>query len=316
MPEAPSTWSLAHGRSLVFDRPRIVAILNTTPDSFHEASRTGGVDEAVDRANCFADDGADMLDIGGESTRPGAERVPAAEQVRRVVPVIRAIRESPGPASGLPISVDTTLAEVAREAILAGADAINDVASGSEDDAVFALAAEHGAGLILMHRLRPPDADSYSDRYETPPAYADVVAEVRSFLQDRAAAAIRAGVAPASIVLDPGLGFGKTVEQNFELIARTAELAAMGYPVMSAASRKSFIGAAASPGRETAPAERLAGSLAVSIEHARRGARLLRVHDPKEHAEALRVVLAIGGAEAPTGGEAGSGLSSELPSGL
>ncbi|TVS07917.1 MAG: dihydropteroate synthase [Phycisphaerales bacterium] len=296
MPESPPTWSLAHGRSLVLDRPRIVAILNTTPDSFHEASRTGSVAETVDRAHRFAQEGADMLDIGGESTRPGAERVPPAEQVRRVVPVIRAIRESSGPASGLPISVDTTLAEVAREAILAGADAINDVASGSEDDAVFALAAEHGAGLILMHRLRPPDADSYSDRYTQPPAYTDVVAEVGAFLRQRALAALRAGVGPASIVIDPGLGFGKTVGQNFELIARTAELAAIGYPVMSAASRKSFVGAAASPGRETAPAERLAGSLAVSIEHARLGALLLRVHDPKEHAEAMRTVLAIGGA--------------------
>lgn len=294
MPEAPPTWSLAHGRSLVLDRPRIVAILNTTPDSFHEASRTGDVAGAVARADRFALDGADMLDIGGESTRPGAERVTPAEQVRRVVPVIRAIRESSGPASDLPISVDTTLAEVAREAILAGADAINDVAAGGEDDRLFALAAEHGAGLILMHRLRPPSRDSYSDRYDEPPAYADVAAEVGAFLRDRAAAAVRAGVAPASIVLDPGLGFGKTVEQNFELIARTGELAAMGYPVMSAASRKSFIGAAASPGRETSPADRLAGSLAATIEHARRGALLLRVHDPKEHAEAVRVMLAIG----------------------
>ncbi len=236
------------------------------------------------------DAGADMLDIGGESTRPGAARVSVAEQIQRTVPVIAAIRELASPARDIPISIDTTLAEVADAALRAGADAINDVSAGVEDAAMFEVAATHGAGVILMHRLLPPEQDSYSDQYTAPPRYDSVVHSVREFLRDRVLAALRAGIARESILLDPGLGFGKTVEQNIDLIRGTGELGALGFPIVSALSRKSFVGRIAAPHRETQPSERLPGTLALSIMHMLAGARVFRVHDVREHREALTAV--------------------------
>lgn len=351
---APAVWQLAHGRSLVLDRPRIMAILNVTPDSFSDGGlhfeaadairhglamlgggagdlpysgvaraslgvasaglrdisdatsraaggHRGGGEIAADRADSpFG--GADLIDIGGESTRPGAVRVPVEEQLRRVLPVIEGILRARPDAL---ISVDTTRAAVARAALEAGAVIVNDVASGTEDEELFAVAGAHRAGLVLMHRLRPPDADSYSDRYvDGIPVYADVVSEVRDFLYARAALAEgRGGVSSGSIVLDPGLGFGKTVTQNYALIAGTAELlrppstrrgeaagSGRAYPLLSAASRKSFIGKVS--GVE-APGERLAGSLAVSVAHCLAGVRLFRVHDVAAHRQALAVAARI-----------------------
>ena len=231
-----------------------------------------------------------MLDIGGESTRPGAERISAEAQIARVVPVIEAIRTQ---LPEIAISVDTTLAPVARRAIEAGADAINDVSGAEEDDAMLDVASSTGAGLILMHRLAPPDRDAFSDQYDSAPRYEDVAETVRTYLADRAELAQRAGVGKSSIVVDPGLGFGKSVEQNLELIRRTNELCALGYPVMSAASRKSFVGRVGLE-RASDPSERLGGSVAVTMLHALAGARLFRVHDVSEHAQALRVFSAIG----------------------
>lgn len=284
------TWRLAHGRAIALDRPRIIAILNATPDSFYDGGRLTDVGAAREAAVRAAEEGADAIDLGGESTRPGASRVRADEQLRRILPALRAIR---GELPSMPISIDTTLAPVAAAAIEAGADAINDVSAGTEDPGMFALAASAGAGLVLMHRLLPPGEDSYSDRYASPPSYGDVVASVRSFLADRAADATRAGVPREGIVLDPGLGFGKSVEQNLELVRRTAELAALGFPILSAASRKSFVGRAGTPGRETGPRERLPATLGVSIAHLAAGARLFRVHDVRAHAEALRAAWEV-----------------------
>ncbi|MBL9031842.1 MAG: dihydropteroate synthase [Phycisphaerae bacterium] len=284
---------MARSRSLALDRPRLVAILNATPDSFYEGSRLtdpGAIAAAAERAVA---EGADMLDIGGESTRPGAGAVSEAEQIRRVVPGIEAIRALQSPAGSVPISVDTTRSEVARRALEAGADAINDVSAGTDDPRILALAAATGAGLVLMHRLVAPAQDNYSDRYETPPAYADVVAEVRGYLSNRASEARAAGVGTDAIAIDPGLGFGKSVEQNVELIRRTGELAALGFPVVSAASRKSFVGRV-SLGRDSMPEERLPGSLAMTVLHLAAGARLFRVHDVAPHAAALRSALALG----------------------
>lgn len=274
-----------------------MAILNVTPDSFHDGGTLPTPQAVADRAACALEQGATLLDIGGESTRPGAAPVTADEQIARVVPAIRAIR-----AAGIdaPISVDTTLATVARAALHAGADAINDIAAGLDDDAMLPLAAETGAGLVLMHRrLRPAD-DVFSDRYETDPVSADIVADVRTFLEARLRAAFDAGVRAEAIVLDPGLGFGKSVRQNLELIARTGELLGLGYPVLSAASRKSFIGRV-SLERDSDPSERLAGSIAVSVAQLHDGAKLFRVHDPGPHAEALRAAWAVHRARA--GGE-------------
>lgn len=230
-----------------------------------------------------------MLDIGGESTRPGAMRVSTDDQIARVIPVIGAVRAA---LPDIAISVDTTRSEVARYAIEAGADVINDVSGAEEDDAMLSIAAEMGAGLILMHRLAPPDKDSFSDRYESAPKYADVVASVREYLSERIAAAQRAGVDASSIAVDPGLGFGKSVEQNIELIRRTKELCTLGYPVMSAASRKSFVGRVGLD-RDSDPSERLGASVAVTVLHAQEGALLFRVHDVMEHVQALRAFAAV-----------------------
>ncbi len=288
-------WCLGSGKSLLLDRPRLMAVVNTTPDSFFASSRTTDVHTAVEMAAAAARDGADMLDIGGESTRPGAARVPEAEQIDRVVPVIAAIRATGGALATIPISVDTTRTGVARAAIEAGADAINDVSAGIEGgDDILNLAASSGAGLVLMHRLVPPDRDSFSDRYEHEPEYDDVVVEVRDALLTRAAAAEAAGVRPEAILLDPGLGFGKTVEQNLDLVRRGDVLVAAGYPVLSAASRKSFVGRVSDPDAEqTAPEDRLPGSVACSVLHLAAGARVFRVHDVGPQRAALAAAWAI-----------------------
>ncbi|HMN41644.1 MAG TPA: dihydropteroate synthase [Phycisphaerales bacterium] len=280
------TWPLAHGRAIALDRVRIVGILNITPDSFSDGGELASVGLAVDAARRMLREGADMLDIGGESTRPGAARVHADEQLRRVLPVIRAVREACG--DDALMSIDTTLAPVAAPAIEAGAHAINDVSACTDDADMLPLAARTGAGLILMHRLAPPSADSYSTHYAAAPAYpGGVVACVREFLTQRIAAALAAGVRRESLVLDPGLGFGKSVEQNLELIARTSELAALGLPILSGLSRKSFTAVAAGLPRETPPRDRLAPTLALSLAHLHAGASLFRVHDVAEHAVAL-----------------------------
>lgn len=284
----PSAWRIASRRLIELDRPRLMGILNITPDSFSDGGLHHGPRSGVGAALRMIEEGASMIDVGGESTRPGAERVPAEEQINRVVPVIEQIRLH----SDVPISIDTTLSKVARAAIDAGADAINDVAAGTEDDDIFALAAERHCGLVLMHRRDRPQDDSYSDQYAAggTPSYDDVVTAVRDFLAERARVAINAGVSPEAIVIDPGLGFGKTVEQNFQLIARTSELVELGYPVLSAASRKSFIGAVT--GVEQ-PSDRAAGSVAVSVMHWASGVRLFRVHDVASHRHALSVAAAV-----------------------
>ncbi len=321
---APS-WSFSPSRpALALTRSHILAILNVTPDSFSDGGALPTPEAAVTAARTALEHGADMLDIGGESTRPGAARVPAQEQIRRVVPAIEAIRRANIAA---PITIDTTLAEVAAAALAAGADAVNDVSAGRDDhDRILTLCAERRAGLILMHRLRPPPEDRYSHEHTAaapplpppppPPDYGreeenrGVVAVVREFLKSRAAAAVAAGVPPAAIVLDPGLGFGKTVEQNFTLIAHMRDFAALGFPILGAASRKSFIGAAMSassdapetddgrsahtahiarPAPLPPPRERITGSVAAAVIMHARGVRLFRVHDVRPHVEALRI---------------------------
>lgn len=304
-PHPGEVWQMSRTRALALDRPRILAILNLTPDSFYAGSRADSPGAAVDMARAAIDAGADGLDLGGESTRPGAARVQEHEQIHRVVPVVRMIRAAGGPLADVPISVDTTRPAVARSAIEAGADAVNDVSGATEEpEAMLALAAATGAGLILMHRYRPPGLDRYSDDYSRdvaeqdagPPVHGDVTADVRGVLVERARAAEAAGVARGSILLDPGLGFGKTVEQNLELIRRTGDLTGAGYPVLSAASRKSFVGRVSLPeAARTDPADRLAGSLAFSVMHLAAGARVFRVHDVAAQRQALLAAWAIRG---------------------
>jgi len=262
--------------------PRLMGVLNCTPDSFHAASRVT-CQTAIERGMAMLAAGADIVDVGGESTRPGAERVDADRQIERVVPVIGALRA--GGASS--VSVDTTLARVADAAIRAGATMVNDVSGGTEDPEILRVAARAGVELVLMHRLRPPQAESYSDRYRHEPVYGDVVRQVGERLVQLAAAAERAGVARKRITLDPGFGFGKSVEQNMEMLRRLAELTSMGWPILVGVSRKSFLGAVTGAAD---PADRLAPTLAAGLLAMQAGAAVLRVHDVVEHA-AVRAVL-------------------------
>jgi dihydropteroate synthase len=281
-------WSI-RGGAIDLEPWALMGVVNATPDSFSDGGLHLDPEAAAAAAVEMIEAGATVIDVGGESTRPGADRVDAAEQIRRVVPVIEAIRSG----SDVAISIDTTLSGVARAAIEAGANAINDVAAGTEDPAIFGVAAETGAGLVLMHRRLPPTEDRYSDRYDAPPTYGDVVAEVTTFLLERAAVAESAGVDPAAIALDPGLGFGKSVEQNFALIARLGEIATLGRPLLFGASRKSFIGAVA---KVAEPAERVPGSVVAAVAGWSAGAKLIRTHDVAATRQGLEVARAVLGA--------------------
>jgi dihydropteroate synthase len=281
------TWRVGRLKVWALDQPRVLGIVNVTPDSFSDGGRWPEATAAAEHALRLLGEGADGVDVGGESTRPGARSVSEAEQIARVVPTIAALRARVG--DGPVITIDTTRSAVARAALDAGADGINDVSGGTDDEAMVALAAERGCGLVLMHRLAPPSDESYSDRYgqagQRPrPAYGDVVAEVGAWLAMRAEAAMRAGVAREAIALDPGLGFGKDVGQNLALIARGAELARQGFAVMSGASRKSFTARRQPP---EPPEDRVWASLGLSVAHLSTGARVFRVHDVAAHRRGL-----------------------------
>ena len=264
------------------DRPAVMGIVNATPDSFSDGGAHVGVRAAVEHGLRLAGQGADLLDVGGESTRPGADPVDAAEEIDRTAPVIEALRARwPGP-----ISIDTMKPSVARAAVAAGATLWNDVSAlrGSPDAA--AVAAELGCDVVLMHMQGEPRTMQAAPRYD------DVVAEVTAWLAARAEAALAAGVARDRIWLDPGIGFGKTVEHNLALTARLGDIAALGFPVLYGASRKRTI-QSIDP-TATDPADRLGGSLAMALAAARNGAAIIRVHDVRETVQALAVQAAIG----------------------
>jgi dihydropteroate synthase len=267
------------------DAPQLMGILNCTPDSFHAGGRTMDVSAAIAHGVRMCSEGADWIDVGGESTRPGAERVPADEQIRRVVPVVEGLR-SAGVAR---ISVDTTLAAVAERALAAGATMVNDVSAGTEDPRILQVTAAANAELVLMHRLVPPGQDRYSDQYKQEPVYADVVREVLAWLRVRVEAAVQSGTPRERILLDPGFGFGKSVTQNFELLRRLPEFVASGHRVLVGVSRKSFLGAVAGA---PDPADRLPTTLAAAALALRGGAAMLRVHDVAPHAQVRAVFQA------------------------
>lgn len=267
-----------------------MGILNVTPDSFSDGGAYLSVEAATAAALRMVHEGADAIDVGGESTRPGAAQVSSAEQIARTIPVIAAIRMAD---QRTVITTDTTRADVARAALDAGADAINDVSGGDDDPAMLPLAAERGAGLVLMHRRVTPAKDRFSHEHASAPVYdhpRGVVGAVRDDLAARLARAAAAGVARDRLVIDPGLGFGKSVTQNLELIRATPELLELGVPVLSACSRKSFTGAVLVGTGMTPPPpqERLHATLALGVLHLTLGAKLFRVHDVRAHAEALR----------------------------
>lgn len=266
-------------RELDLSVPCVMGILNVTPDSFSDGGRFASREAAVAHALAMAEAGAAILDIGGESTRPGAAGVDLEEELRRVVPVIEAIRQ----VSELPISIDTMKAPVARAALEAGADIINDVSALTADPEMPGVAREYGAGVVLMHMRGTPRTMQAEPRYD------DVVSEIAAYLTGRAATLEAAGLASASIVLDPGIGFGKSVAHNLSLLAATEQFAGLGYPVLIGLSRKRFLEQLTG-----APVDqRLAGSLAGLVFAALHGAKVLRVHDVRESCDALRVALEL-----------------------
>jgi dihydropteroate synthase len=256
-----------------------MAVLNRTPDSFSDGGRFLDEEVALRHAELLIEGGADILDIGGESTRPGAEPVPAAEERQRVVPMVSELRQRH---PGLAISVDTSKAEVAAAALAAGADLVNDV-SAAADPRMLELVAQEGAAIVLMHRRGTPVTMQLDTRYQ------DVVAEVRDFLDRRAAAAVAAGVAPDRVWVDPGIGFGKDVDGNLRLLAALPALAGLGYPVVVGASRKSFLGRLT--GAEVTG--RLAGSLAALVPTLGLARAVVRVHDPEPTRHFLEVACRL-----------------------
>ncbi|MCA9771289.1 MAG: dihydropteroate synthase [Myxococcales bacterium] len=267
-------------------RARLMGIVNVTPDSFHDGGRHFDPAQAIEHGLRLADEGADLLDIGGESTRPGAPAIPAAEELARVLPVVAGLRAK----CAVPLSIDTTKSEVARAAIEAGATVVNDVSGGRFDPRLLKVAAGRASLLVLGHTPARPDEMQRHARY------ADVVAEVAAELRRSAERARRAGVDPGSIVIDPGIGFGKTAEHSVRLLARLDALTAMGYLVLVGASRKSFVGRILernAAGRGAGPEDRLFGSLGAAAAAVAAGAHIVLVHDVRATREALAVFEAV-----------------------
>jgi dihydropteroate synthase len=262
-----------------FPRPSVMGIVNVTPDSFSDGGVNFRPEDAIASARRMLDDGAAIVDVGGESTRPGADAVALDEELRRIVPVLEGL-------DGAPVSIDTSKAEVARRALDLGVELVNDVTALRGDPELAGVVAETGAYLCLMHMRGEPRTMQADPRYD------DVVAEVASFLEERLAFGVDAGIPEERICLDPGIGFGKTVEHNVELIRRLDVILALGRPVMIGFSRKRSLGRLL--GDPDATTGSLAASLAAAVAAYERGATILRVHDVRETVEALTVAAAIG----------------------
>jgi dihydropteroate synthase len=254
-----------------------MGVVNVTPDSFSDGGLFLDADAAVEHGFRLVEEGADILDVGGESTRPGAEPVSEEEEIRRVVPVVGRL------AARSRVSIDTTKADVARAALEAGASLVNDVSALRFDPAMAELVAETGAGCCLMHMLGEPRTMQEDPRYD------DVVSDVKAFLEERLTFAVAEGIDEERVWLDPGIGFGKTVEHNLELLRRLDEIVAIGRPVVVGTSRKSFLGKLAG-GRDEG--ERLPGTIATNVLALERGASVFRVHDVAQNADALAVAAA------------------------
>jgi len=255
-----------------------MGIVNVTPDSFSDPGANYEPATAIASARRLLAEGAAIVDVGGESTRPGASSVPLDEELRRVVPVLEAL-------TGAPVSIDTAKAEVARRALALGAQLVNDVTALRGDPALAAVVAESGADLCLMHMQGAPRTMQHAPRYD------DVVSEVAAFLEERLAFAVAEGIDEERVCLDPGIGFGKTVEQNLELVRRLDVLVALGRPVLVGLSRKSSLGRAL--GDPEATTSSLAASLGAAVVAYERGASIFRVHDVREHVEALTLAATL-----------------------
>jgi dihydropteroate synthase len=262
-----------------FQRPSVMGVVNVTPDSFSDPGANFDASDAIASARRMAAEGAALVDVGGESTRPGAEAVSLDEELRRVLPVLEAV------AGELPVSIDTTKAEVARRALPLGAELVNDVTALRGDPELAEAVASGGAYLCLMHMRGEPRT------MQVDPVYEDVASEVAAFLEERLRFAVAAGVPEGRICLDPGIGFGKTAQHNFELVRRLDVLLSLGRPVVIGFSRKRSLGRVlGDPDATTGP---LSASIGAAIAAYDRGATLLRVHDVREHVEALAAARAV-----------------------
>ena len=262
-----------------FPRPSVMGVVNVTPDSFSDGGVTSRPDDAVAAARRMRREGASIIDVGGESTRPGSKGVSADEELRRVLPVLEALQGE------VPVSIDTAKAEVARQALSLGAELVNDVTALRGDPDLAGVVAASGAYLCLMHMQGEPRTMQHDPRYE------DVAGEIAAFLEERLGFAVDEGIPEERICLDPGFGFGKTMEQNFELLARLDEIVALRRPVLVGLSRKRSLGRIlGDPEATTGP---LSASLAAAVEAYERGAAIFRVHDVREHVEALTVAAAV-----------------------
>jgi len=262
------------------DRTLVMGIVNVTPDSFSDGAVFASVDDAVAHGARLVDEGADLVDVGGESTRPGSDPIEVDEELRRVVPVIEGLAKA---RPGTPLSVDTRKPEVASAALGAGASVVNDVGAG-RNSGLLEIVSRTGSGIVLMHMLGEPKTMQDDPRYD------DVVAEVHEFLRERIEAAVFAGIPEERVCIDPGIGFGKTLDHNLALLRAVPTLRMLGAAVMVGASRKGFIGTLT--GVED-PAARLEGSLAVAVLAAAHGADLVRVHDVEATVRALKVADAV-----------------------
>ncbi len=263
----------------LLDQPRLMGVINVTPDSFSDGGEALDPAHALERGRAMLEEGADILDVGGESTRPGAESVSAEDEINRVVPVVKALSEI-----GAKVSIDTRRAEVMKAAIEAGAQIINDVTALTGDPDSLPLAAESGLPVVLMHMQGEPGT------MQDDPQYADAAKEVFGYLKDRVAACEKAGIERSRLAVDPGIGFGKTVAHNLEILNRLELYRDFGPPVLLGVSRKSFIGKLS---RDEPPKDRVPGSIAAVLAAARQGVRLFRVHDVAETRQALEVWRAI-----------------------
>ena len=260
-------------------RAHVMGILNVTPDSFSDGGRFLRLDDAVRQAEEMAVEGADLIDIGGESSRPGADPLSLDQELCRVIPVVEALAER----IPVPLSVDTYKAEVARQALDAGASLVNDISAMRFDPRMKELVAERGIPVVLMHMLGTPQ------NMQTHPFYEDVIGEIGIFLRERIAEAVSAGIKRTQIIVDPGIGFGKRVEDNLEIVRRLDAFHALGCPLLSGPSRKSFIGKVLDLPVE----ERLEGTAAVVALSVLRGVHLIRVHDVRQMVRVIRMVEGI-----------------------
>ena len=273
-------WNTGRRTFDLANRGVIMGVINVTPDSFSDGGNFTAASAAVDHGLRLIDEGAEILDIGGESTRPGAAPVTAEEELRRVLPVIEGLAAKTGAA----LSIDTSKASVARAAVAAGAEIINDVTALQGDDDMARIAAESACAVVLMHMRGTPRT------MQQDPHYDDVVAEVSAHLAQRVDAARAAGIVADRIAIDPGIGFGKTVEHNLQLIAGLGRFAALGHPVLLGVSRKSFLATAAQcPNVE----DRDVPTAVLTAEGFRLGARIFRVHDPRPNVQALRLAESL-----------------------